>query len=494
MLDTWEAIMRRYMICFILSAIVALSSSPVFAASSVFEVNHEFYPYYPSLIKWNKSNAGFTDPAVCAGCHPRQYEEWTGSVHALAFQDPIYQGELNKGFKAVGHEITRQCEGCHSPAGVVMGEIKGPGLTGLSPLALAGVSCDICHSISGVTHWQTPSHEPENGSFILTPGVDTKNGVTLIKRGPYKPSEGCGGGFHECTESPLHLQADLCASCHQVYHYDSHFPIEATYLEWKHGPYAQKEIMCQDCHMVDIEIFKRAADSFQKPTRQEYHHYFNGANYLLYYLAKGAAEKAGDKELAASLKQKYEMAIERLKSAADLEISPVYRNSRLTDVKVRVKNIRAGHNLPTSLTNVRQMWLEVIMRDEKGNVILTSGQLDEKGNLMPDTRRFNSDGMGTDFHFAIDPWIVTSFSRHDTIPPRGYKDVYYGVTPMKNNKRILIEAKLRYRQASQEEAETLLAAVPADINLEAIYGLKKVPVLPIVDMVEKKMFINITQR
>ena len=246
--------------------------------------------------------------------------------------------------------------------------------------------------------------------------------------------------------------------------------------------------------MVDIEIFKRAADSFQKPTRQEYHHYFNGANYLLYYLAKGAAEKAGDKELAASLKQKYEMAIERLKSAADLEISPVYRNSRLTDVKVRVKNIRAGHNLPTSLTNVRQMWLEVIMRDEKGNVILTSGQLDEKGNLMPDTRRFNSDGMGTDFHFAIDPWIVTSFSRHDTIPPRGYKDVYYGVTPMKNNKRILIEAKLRYRQASQEEAETLLAAVPADINLEAIYGLKKVPALPIVDMVEKKMFINITQR
>ena len=193
--------MRRYMICFILSAIAALSSSPVFAASSVFEVNHEFYPYYPSLIKWNKSNAGFTDPAVCAGCHPRQYEEWTGSVHALAFQDPIYQGELNKGFKAVGHEITRQCEGCHSPAGVVMGEIKGPGLTGLSPLALAGVSCDTCHSISGVTHWQTPSHEPENGSFILTPGVDTKNGVTLIKRGPYKPSEGCGGGFHECTES-----------------------------------------------------------------------------------------------------------------------------------------------------------------------------------------------------------------------------------------------------------------------------------------------------
>jgi hypothetical protein len=482
------------MVCLFLSVIVFLSCGAVFAASTVFEVDLEFYPYYPSLIKWNKSNAEFTEPTVCAGCHPQQYEEWRGSVHALAFQDPIYQGELNKGFKAVGHGVTRQCEGCHSSAGVVKVEIKGPGLQGLSPLALAGVSCDICHSISGVTHWQTPSHEPENGSFILTPGVDTKSGVTLIKRGPFKPSEGCGGGFHDCTESLLHLQADLCASCHQVYHYDSHFPIEATYLEWKHGPYAQKDIMCQDCHMVDIEIFKRSADSFQKPSRQEYHHFFNGANYLLYYLAKGAAEKAGDKELAANLTQKYEMAVARLKSAADLEISPVYKKGRLTDIKVRVKNIRAGHNLPTSLTNVRQMWLEVTMRDEKGNIILSSGLLDEKGNLTPDTRLFNSDGMGKDFHFAIDPWVVTSFSRHDTIPPRGYKDVYYGITPIKNSKRLLIEAKLRYRQAGQEEAETLLAVVPADINLETIYNLNKVPALPIVDMVEKKMVINIIQR
>src|SRR5512134_3848409 len=151
--------------------IVALLIAGVFpgvavAGSKVFDVDRELYPYYPSLIKWNKSNAPFTPPDVCGGCHPKQFEEWTGSAHALAFVDPIYQGELNKAVKAVGHEISRQCEGCHSPAGMVTGEIKGPGIAKLSPMALAGVSCDICHSISGVTHWQTPSHEPENGSFI----------------------------------------------------------------------------------------------------------------------------------------------------------------------------------------------------------------------------------------------------------------------------------------------------------------------------------------
>ena len=106
--------MKISMICLFLYTIVLLPCGTVVAASTVFEVDHELYPYYPSLIKWNKSNAGFTEPAICAGCHPQQYEEWTGSVHALAFQDPIYQGELNKGFKAVGHEVTRQCESCHS--------------------------------------------------------------------------------------------------------------------------------------------------------------------------------------------------------------------------------------------------------------------------------------------------------------------------------------------------------------------------------------------
>lgn len=460
-------------------------------ASKYFEVDKEFYPYYPSLIKWNKSNAEFTPPETCGGCHPQQFEEWTGSVHALAFKDPIYQGELNKAVKAVGHEISRQCEGCHSPAGMVTGEIKGPGLKGLSDMALAGVSCDICHSISGVTHWQTPAREPENGSMILTPGVDTMEGAKLIKRGPFAVSEGCGEGFHECEESPLHLRAELCASCHQVYHYDAHFPLEATYLEWKHGPYAQREILCQDCHMVKTETFLKAADNFTKPKREDYHHYFNGANYLLYFLARQSAKIAGDAELEKNLAEKYDMAVARLKAAADLEISPVYRQGRLAEVKVRVRNIRAGHNIPTSLTNVRQMWLEVTARDEKGKVLMTSGTLDEKGTLTADTRLFNSEGMGDNFHFAIDPWVVTAFSSRETIPPRGYKDVYYGVPAWEKEQKVTFEAKLLYRQADQQVAEALLAAVPEDIDLKATYGLTEVPELPVVEMVVKQASLNV---
>jgi hypothetical protein len=469
----------------VLLLIITASAAP--AAPAYFPVDRNFYPYYPSLIKWEKTQAGFTEPEVCQGCHPQQYDEWNGSVHALAFQDPVYQGELNKGFTAVGHEVTRQCEGCHSPAGMVTGEIKGPGFKGLGRMALAGVSCDICHSISGVTHGQTPSHEPENGSFILAPGADAGDGAKLIKRGPAKPSAECGGGFHECAESPLHAQADLCAGCHQVYHYESHFPLESTYLEWKHGPYAQKDIHCQDCHMVETETFIKTADNFRKPERSEYRHYFSGANYLLYYLAGAAAKKAGDKELAASLEKKYQMAVAKLRAAADLEVQPVYRNGMLAEVKVRVKNIRAGHNLPTSLTNVREMWLEVMAKDAGGNIVLASGGTDKSGDLAQNSRLFNSDGMGKDFHFAIDPWVVTAFSRHDAIPPRGYRDAYFGVLPVKKQGSVTVEARLLYRQADQKVAGKLLHAVPADIDLEKTYGISAEVAVPVVEMTRTKV-------
>lgn len=444
---------------------------------------HEKYPYYPSLMQYPAPQAEFTSPDVCAGCHSRQYEEWTASVHALAFIDPVYQGELNKAVKAVGHEISRQCEGCHTPAGVVTGEIKGPGISGLSDMAIAGVSCDVCHSISAVTHWETPSREPENGSMILTPGVETSDGVQLRKYGPFEPTKMCGMDFHDCEESPLYLQSELCASCHQVYHYESHFPIEATYLEWKHGPYSQRDIQCQDCHMVDIDTFLRSADRFIKPVLSEYHHYFNGANFLLYHLASAMYQKAGDEEKAKIATQKFDMAVARLQAAAELEISPVYIGGRLNEIKVRVKNIRAGHNLPTSLTNVRQMWLELLVTDSNGQVLASSGRIDGEGHLEPNTRNFNSDGMGDNFHFAIDPWVVTAFSRHDTIPPKGFKDVYYGVNSSNVSGDVDVKARLRFRQADQKVAEKLLGAVPKDIDLAEIYGLTEIPEVPVVDMV-----------
>jgi hypothetical protein len=120
---------------------------------------------------------------------------------------------------------------------------------------------------------------------------------------------------------------------------------------------------------------------------------------------------------------------------------------------------------------------------------MSSGAIDPEGQLPENARIFNSDGMGNDFHFAVDPWVITAFSRHDTIPPKGFKDVYYGVTAM-DAPVVKITAKLRYRQADQKIAEKLLSNVPEDIDLKAVYGLTEVPILPVVDMVSKEARFN----
>ena len=325
--------------------------------------------------------------------------------------------------------------------------------------------------------------------MILSPGKEVDGEVVLTKYGPFPPEDGCGEGFHECVESPLHLQAELCASCHQITHYEKHTPLELTYTEWKNSTYAAENITCQDCHMVELDTFKRSADTFQKPARDEYRHYFNGANFLIYALTEMAAKKSGDEEIATSARQKYEMAVGRLQAAAELDIKPIYRDGRLAEVKVRVNNSRAGHYLPTSLTNIRQMWLEVTATDASGKVIMSSGKVDAKGELPEDTRRFNSDGMGENMHFAIDPWEIISFSKHDTIPPKGYREVYYGLSS-DSDEAITLNVKLRFRQATQKVAEKLLSHVPDDMHLDVIYGITEVPPVPIIDMIDETLTIN----
>jgi hypothetical protein len=234
--------------------------------------------------------------------------------------------------------------------------------------------------------------------------------------------------------------------------------------------------------MVDIETFLRAADAFEKPARDHYRHYFNGANFLLYSLGEAAAEKEGDRPLAARLRYQYEMAVARLQAAAGLQVSPVYREGRLTEVKVRVSNLRAGHNLPTHLTNLRQLWLEVSATDPKGVSLLWSGRLDGQGRLEPETRTFGSTGLDAGFQPALDPWAVRSLARNDTIPPRGYRDSYFGLSPSPGEGPVTVRVRLRYRQADTKVIEEILKSLPEGMDLKAQYGLSGIPSPPVIDM------------
>ena len=221
--------------------------------------------------------------------------------------------------KAVGHDITRQCEGCHSPAGMVTGEIKGPGNAGLSPMALAGVSCDICHSVSGVTHWQTPSHEAENGSLILTPGVGDhgwrqadqararQTRCRMRRRLPRVRRIGAPPPGRSLRLMPpgLPLRIPLPDRGHLQRMETRPLCPEVDPLPGlPYGGYPDIQAVGRGLYQIGSEgispLFQRRQLPAVIPCRR-------------------CGKKAGDQELADTIMKQYEMAVARLKSAADLK-------------------------------------------------------------------------------------------------------------------------------------------------------------------------------
>lgn len=425
----------------------------------------KFQPSYLS-VKDHKTltEKDWTDPEVCAQCHPRQYDGWKGSMHSNSFTDPVFQAEWALAEKATGGKMMNYCGGCHSPIGVATQTIKFDpaesegalhGKFTAPPLASKGVSCDVCHTISGSNIAKTDVLEHGNGSFVMDPGAVKR--ATLKDPDPVSP-------FHATEYSEHHTSSAFCGNCHNIFHPGNNFPIERTYDEWKYSPYAQNDVQCMDCHMVPVATAIRVADEMKPakmlenaqiggfaglggPLRKVVHdHGFVGGNAVITSLLNG--EGADSKHTKESVR--------RLQSAASLNVSIMPQADALHKLVVRVNNDRAGHNLPTSLTIVRQIWLEIVVTDDQDRELMRSGTLTEKNELPPGTTIFNANAVDKDGKFTQFPWEVASFSDVNTIPPKGHKDSNYAFNIHADSKQVKVIAKLHYRSFSQYTADKLL--------------------------------------
>ncbi len=160
-----------------------------------------------------------------------------GSMHSIAFKDPVFQAEWALAEKAMGGQLLNHCGGCHTPIGIATGTVKFDPSLGkhggftAPKVAAEGVSCDVCHTAVRTTHAQSATGDPGNASLALNPG-ETK----------YGPLLNSVSGYHETQYSELHTKAEFCGSCHNIFHPFNQFPIEHTYDEWKVSPYAQAGI------------------------------------------------------------------------------------------------------------------------------------------------------------------------------------------------------------------------------------------------------------
>ncbi|HLE86296.1 MAG TPA: multiheme c-type cytochrome, partial [Candidatus Brocadiaceae bacterium] len=183
----------------------------------------------------------FFSPISCGACHPEIFKMWSGSTHANAWKNPLFQALYNLGKKTAEGESQKKniesCVRCHFPIGHSSGDVNLP-----LDDEKGGVICDFCHSVRATTGIG-------NAPYILSPGnAEAMEGGT--KYGPFNDSPDT---IHKNQYSELHTRSEFCGGCHDVSHAGNDLPIEQTYTEWRQGPYNTTDpkttVHCQDCHM-----------------------------------------------------------------------------------------------------------------------------------------------------------------------------------------------------------------------------------------------------
>jgi len=378
----------------------------------------------------------YTDRA-CGLCHTRQLREASGSMHSVAHTDPLYRAFALLAKEEAGDEVYGWCSGCHSAAGVVSGYLPGMPDSSLPAEVKAGVSCDVCHQISGENWSSGPFDEPGNASFVLSPGHTKFGNIGNIEKHP----------AHDSQKIAFISTPEYCATCHSVIHPMNGLRVEHTYGEWKKSIYAEKGIRCQDCHMRTPADAVRIAKSLSPitergfalpygPERDVHPHWFVGANVDARTLSGSAVHAV--------------MAEARLKSAAtiSLDVPDAIVAGGTLPVTAIVANVAAGHGLPTALTELREMWIMLEVLDADGGVLFEIGILDDHGEVSKGAVRFGAALADAEGKETFRAWEAVTFLWRRQVPPRGEtRDVIEAKIPAGARGPLTLRAKLLYRTA-----------------------------------------------
>ena len=118
---------------------------------------------------------------------------------------------------------------------------------------------------------------------------------------------------------------------------------------------------------------------------------------------------------------------------------------------VLVHNIGAGHNIPTGVTELRQMWVELTLVDAHGRVLFQSGVLDPEGKVPPDAIHFGAVAVDVNGKETVKLWEMHHFLWKKTIPPKSMAhDTLRAQLPNNVAGPLVINARLFYRSVSPD--------------------------------------------
>ncbi len=153
------------------------------------------------------------------------------------------------------------------------------------------------------------------------------------------------------------------------------------------------------------------------------------------------------------------MAEARLKTAARIEVkAPATATAgQNLPLEVVVHNVAAGHNLPTGVTELRQMWVDLRILDQNGQTVFRSGELNDSGELPPDAIWFGAAAADSSGRVTVKLWEMASFIRKRTVPPkRSLSEKVLAKLPADPSGTVAVEATLPYRSAPPDIVSQIL--------------------------------------
>lgn len=350
----------------------------------------------------------FPSARVCAQCHPRQYDEWSGSMHAYAMHSPIFEAFNLTLVERTSGTIGTFCTRCHSPIGTALGENGSRRNVNRSRISTEGVTCVVCHR-------RSTGHYKNNGRLPIEPGR-LHEGCFY---GPFESTATEEFGTHPSQSLPYIKTSQFCGECHDVVAPNG-VRNEEAFSEWQRSPAAKEGITCQNCHMGPIQgipihdsdrpvgyaALLPGVEESRLPLRKITDHSFAGPDYSL----------LPDTEFPRKLDWMYEVDYRdptqltphqqatlrelrrenrvKLRRAAEKRYQLLHNAARITvshpqtagcgeriRVRVDVQSLFGGHHFPTGFTAERQVWVSIEVRDSQGQLLFVSGDLDHNQDL-----------------------------------------------------------------------------------------------------------------
>lgn len=431
-------------------------------------------PYFPGQLKTADGTMGnpkaIPSSSTCIKCHKKEFEEWVPSLHSISGRDLVYDNSIEANVQIKkrhhGRELSRFCDSCHNPVEVAMG--KNNPITSVEPsdVQTEGLACIVCHTASHV--------DPEAGNGAITidmsKGYDNLSGSAILA----SPRDHARA-FGSAKTGELLKSAAFCGACHNERYYPPITPsnkllhAQSTYDEYKNSWYAKNNVTCQDCHM-NYDPIGFISDLrkgiIKKP--KKYSHNFWGGNHVLQetslkgtllYLRGGVLPGVTVKKYFELIDKQKKMTQKFLKAVATVEIISKKIVGNVLEVKVKVSNVGAGHNMPTGVGDQKHMWLQLKVISKSGKTIYNNGESDRDKDVVVWAERFKDKrGKTIMDHMTFKTADITL--TRPTIPPRGSQTIIYKV-PLNGKQVQKIEAKLWYKIAYEELiTKTLHRTIP----------------------------------